>query len=150
MGRSLLFALLVILVAAAHADDDPRGSGPHPVKIDQPLVRLLPPGQPNTAAFMVLRNTGGRNLALIAAESAVSRAVELHDHEMVDGMMRMREVGQIALPANSLTVLEPGGLHVMLIDLHEPLRAGQRVPITLVFDDAPRLELHAPVRHPGD
>lgn len=150
MVRPFLFVLLLVLVPAAPADDDPRGSGPHPVKIDQPLVRLLPPGQPNTAAFMVLRNTGCRDLALIGAESAVSSAVELHDHEMVDGMMRMREVGQIDLPAGTRTALEPGGLHVMLIDLHEPLRAGQRVPITLVFDDAPRLELHAPVRHPGE
>ena len=150
MGRAFLFVLLLLLVPAAPADDDPRRSGPHPVQIDHPLVRLLPPGQPHTAAFMVLRNTGGRDLALIGAESAVSRAAELHDHKMVDGMMRMREVGQIALPAGTRTALEPGGLHVMLIDLHEPLRAGQRVPITLVFDDAPRLELHAPVRHPGD
>lgn len=150
MSRSFLFVWLFILATAAHSDGDPREADPHPVEVDRPFVRLMPPGQPNTAAFMELRNSGGRDLALIGAESAVARVVELHDHERVNGMMRMREVGRIALPAGTRTPLEPGGLHLMLIGLREPLRAGQRVPITLVFDDAPRLELRAPVRHPGE
>ncbi|TVP88605.1 MAG: copper chaperone PCu(A)C [Thioalkalivibrio sp.] len=150
IGRLVLFALIFALALAAHAADHPGASDPHPVEVEQPFVRLMPPGQPNTAAFMVLRNTGGVDLALIGAESGASRVVELHDHQMVDGMMRMREVGQIPLPAGTRTALEPGGLHVMLIGLHEPLRAGQRVPITLVFDDAPSVELHVPVRHPGE
>lgn len=150
MGRLVLFAWVFALMVGAYAAEHPDGNGAHPVEVDQPFVRLMPPGQPNTAAFMMLRNTSDADLTLIGAESGASRVVELHDHEMVDGIMRMREVEQIALPADTRVALERGGLHVMLIGLHEPLREGQRVPITLVFDNAPSLELLAPVHHPGE
>jgi len=154
MKRRFLFACLFAFAAVAFAEDanmhEPTQADAHPVQVHEPFVRLLPPTQPNTAAFMVLENTGERDLALVRAESEASRVVELHEHLMIDGMMRMREVDRIDLPAGTHTELRPGGLHVMLIGLQAPLHQGQQVGITLVFDDDSRLEIHAPVRHPGE
>ena len=145
-----LFAFAGVATAAGGHSKGPAQADAHPVQIHEPFVRMLPPTQPNTAAFMVLENTGERDLALVRAESEASRVVELHDHLMVDGMMRMREVERIALPAGARTELKPGGLHVMLIGLRAPLQEGEQVAITLVFDDGSQVEVHAPVRHPGE
>jgi len=154
MKRLFLVACLFAFSAVAHAEGGHShghaAAGAPPVQIHEPFVRLLPPTQPNTAAFMVLENTGERDLALVRAESEAARVVELHDHMMVDGMMRMREVERIALPAGARTELKPGGLHVMLIGLRAPLQEGEQVTITLVFDDDSQVEIHAPVRHPGE
>ena len=153
MKRHFLLVCLFTLAAIAYAQGGhSHGSAQadiHPVKVHEPFVRLLPPTQPNTAAFMALENAGERDLALVRAESEASRVVELHDHLMIDGMMRMREVERIDLPTGARIELKPGGLHVMLIGLPAPLQQGQKVPITLVFDDDSRVEIHAPVRHPG-
>lgn len=154
MNRWLLFGCLLGFAAVAQAEGGhshgPAQTDAHPVQIHDPFVRLLPPTQPNTAAFMVLENTGEQDLALVRAESTASRVVELHDHIVIDGMMRMREVERIDLPVGTRTELKPGGLHLMLIGLPAPLQQGQQVPITLVFDDDSQVEIHAPVRHPGE
>ena len=147
MKRLFVSLVLMMSLAVAHAADHAHGM--HAVKVDSPFVRLMPPTQPNTGAFMVLENTGKKDLNLVSAESDVSKVVELHDHVMVDGMMRMREVEKIAIPAGKRAELKPGSLHVMLIGLHKPLQDGQMVDITLIFDDGSRQDIQAPVRHPG-
>lgn len=151
--KKLLWGLMMGLFASLALADDHRhgnhGQEAHPVRVHQPFVRLMPPAQPNTGAFMVLENTSTADRAVVRAESAVSRVVELHTHSMVNGVMQMREIPEIRIPAGQRTELKPGGLHVMLIGLHQPLQEGQQVAITLVFDDDSRQTVMAPVRHPG-
>jgi protein SCO1 len=120
------------------------------VRVHEPFVRLTPPGQPNSAAFMGLENTGESAVRVVAAESPAAEVVELHTHLQEDGIMRMRQVDAIDLPAGARTELAPGGLHVMLIGLVEALAPESMVAVTLVFDDGSRLELQAPTRHPRD
>ncbi|MDD3610272.1 MAG: copper chaperone PCu(A)C [Halothiobacillaceae bacterium] len=119
------------------------------VRVDDPYVRLMPPGQPNTAAFMVLENTDGADHAVVSAESPAAKVVELHTHTHEDGMMKMRQIPRIDIPGMGVTTLQPGGLHVMLIDLVAPLAADQTVDVTLVFEDGSRKTLKAPTRRPG-
>jgi copper(I)-binding protein len=109
-------------------------------------ARAVPPGQPNSAVFMVLRNDGPQDRALVAAASPVSETVELHTHRMEEGMMKMRQVEQITLPAGESVTLKPGGLHVMLIGLRQQLQPGDEVAVTLTLDDGSELPLTAPVR----
>jgi copper(I)-binding protein len=116
------------------------------VDVADPYVRGVPPGQPNSASFMVLKNTTEEPHALVSAESPAAKVVELHTHTMVDGMMRMRQVEKIDLPAGKQVSLEPGGLHVMLIGLKQKLVPGENVPVTLIFDDGSRKNLSAPIR----
>lgn len=151
MKKIILSALMLCVAGFVQASDHMQhahGSA-HPVTVHMPFVRLMPPTQPNTGAFMVLENTGKADRALVSAKSDVSKVVELHTHTMVDGMMRMREIERIDIPAGGRTELKPGGLHVMLIGLHKPLQEGQQVDITLVFDDGSQQTVQAAVRHPG-
>ncbi|MEN8177532.1 MAG: copper chaperone PCu(A)C [Pseudomonadota bacterium] len=116
------------------------------VEVKDPYVRAVPPGQPNSASFMALSNSDAQGHALVAAESPVSKVVELHTHTMVDGMMRMRQVEKIELPAGEQVALQPGGLHVMLIGLQQKLTPGEEIPMTLIFEDGSKQQITAPVR----
>jgi len=114
--------------------------------IGDPYARAVPPGQPNSAVFMTLENRSDQDQVLVAAESDVSEIVELHTHIEEGGMMRMRQVEKIEVPANETVTLQPGGLHVMLIGLQQALEPGQTIDLTLVFEDGSRMPVQAPVR----
>lgn len=74
-------------------------------------------------AFMMLKNDGHADDALVAAKSAVSDRIEMHTHSMVDGVMKMREVeGGIPVPAMGTQMLQPGGYHVMFMNWKTRLR----------------------------
>lgn len=116
------------------------------VEVKAPYVRAVPPGQPNSASFLQLNNTDAKDHALVAAESPASKVVELHTHTMEGGMMRMRQVERIDLPAGAEVALQPGGLHVMLIGLQQDLVPGEAIPLTLIFEDGSRQQIQAPVQ----
>lgn len=122
------------------------GSAADGVQVEDIYVRAVPPGQGNSAAFMRLANEGEADHALVAVESDASKVVELHTHLKEDGMMKMRRVDKIDLPAGATATLQPGGLHVMLIGLTRQLSPGEDVEIALIFEDGSRTELRAPVK----
>ncbi|MCB1750447.1 MAG: copper chaperone PCu(A)C [Gammaproteobacteria bacterium] len=126
------------LVFAATAADE--------VTVTDAYARAVPPGQPNSASFMLLSNASTTAHAVVAAESSVSKVSELHTHTMSEGMMKMRQVERIEIPASGMTRLEPGGLHVMLIGLNHDLQPGDEVAITLTFEDGSKRGITAPVR----
>jgi copper(I)-binding protein len=116
------------------------------LQIEEALVRAVPPVSTTTAAFMVLHNPGERDLAVVDASSPAAEVTELHNHVDVDGVMQMRQVPEIAVPAGGSTELAPGGLHLMLIDLVAPLEEGEEVEITLVLESDETLTFSAPVK----
>ena len=116
------------------------------VSVEHAYARAVPHGQPNSAAFMVLKNSSAHDRALVEARSSVSKVVELHTHKMEGGMMRMRRIDKIEVKAGSETVLKPGGLHVMFIGLKQQLKAGEQVDLELVFDDGQVTKLTIPVK----
>jgi copper(I)-binding protein len=103
------------------------------VTVSDAWVRGTVPGQKSTGAFMRLRSA--TDATLVGATAAVAKTVELHESSHEGGLMRMRAVEALALPAGKPVALEPGGYHLMLIDLAEPLAAGSTVTLTLVFRD---------------
>ncbi|WP_208854137.1 copper chaperone PCu(A)C [Thioalkalivibrio sp. ALJ1] len=113
-----------------------------------PWIRLMPGD--STGGYFELRNTGDRDYRIVAAESPISEVVELHEHAHVDGVMRMRQVEGLDVPAGATLVLEPGGLHLMLIGLHEPLTAGDWIPVVLEFVDGETMTIHARVQRGED
>ncbi|MEY6434196.1 copper chaperone PCu(A)C [Thioalkalicoccus limnaeus] len=135
-------ATVVALIAAPQAMADAAAD----VAVEDPYVRAVPPGQPNSAAFMVLRNNAGDAHAVVGARSAASKVVELHSHVEERGMMTMRRVESIEVPALGETKLEPGGLHVMLIGLGRDLVPGEDVELTVEFEDGSEQSFTAPVR----
>jgi hypothetical protein len=103
-------------------------------------------GGSNSAAYMLLRNTSDADDALVRASTAVADTVELHTVEMTDdGVMKMRPVPQIDIPAGGETSLQPGGFHVMLLGLKHDLKEGETVDLTLTFENAGDVTITAPV-----
>ena len=122
-------------------------SDPHVTVVD-PYIRLAPPAARVTAAFMVLRNPGSTELRLVGVDNAVAKVTELHEHTNAGGVMKMRQVKTIVIPAGGEAILQPGGLHVMLIDLLAPLKDGDNVPATLRFENGSSQAISLPVRSP--
>jgi len=102
------------------------------VKIEDAWVRGTVAQQKATGAFM--RLTAQRDTRLVAASSPVAGVVEIHEMSMEQGVMKMRQVAGLDLPAGRTVELRPGGYHVMLMDLKAPVAADQQVPLTLVFE----------------
>lgn len=117
------------------------------VKVEDAWVRGTVATQKATGAFM--RLTPSANARLVEAKSPVAGVVEIHEMAMENDVMRMRQVPGLDLAAGRTLELKPGGYHVMLMDLKQPLKAGEQVPITLVFEDAAQKrftqEIKAPV-----
>ncbi len=101
------------------------------LRAEEGYVRGLPPGQKVTAAFMTLTNSGTEDLVLTSGSSMVAEKIEFHQHSHVDGMMRMRQVPELVVPAGGELHLEPGGLHLMLIGLQQVLQEGDKVVLEL-------------------
>jgi copper(I)-binding protein len=118
------------------------------LSVHAPYVRLMPPGIKTTGSFMLIKNDGDDDRRLVRADSPAARIVELHTHLNENGVMKMRAVPHIEVKAHSQTELKPGSFHVMLIDLTAALNEGDKVPITLEFDDGSTIELAAPVKKP--
>jgi copper(I)-binding protein len=146
-GALLALTLLVATPApfAAQATQQPP-SAPNAPTVSDAYARAVPPGQANSAAFMRIQNPSGEARALIGAASPAASVVELHTHALEDGMMKMRRVEQITIPAHATVELKPGGLHLMLIGLGAPLVPGDPVDLRLSFDDGTSLEVRAETR----
>ncbi len=116
------------------------------IEVKDSYVRATPPGLPNSAAFMTVVNTSDKDVAIVKATSKVSKVVELHTHDMKDGVMKMYQVPKIDVAANSETVLKPGGFHIMLIGLYNPLKVGENVELTLELSNGETKTITAPVK----
>jgi copper(I)-binding protein len=107
-------------------------AGAQPVQVKEAWVRGTVPAQKATGAFMEL--TGKSTARLVAAESPVAGRAEIHNMKMENGVMKMFPVEGIDLPAGKTVKLASGGYHLMLLDLKRELKAGERVPLRLTFE----------------
>lgn len=106
------------------------------ITIQDAYVRAVPPNLSNSASFMKIKNDGDKTIYLESAYSNVAQNVELHEHTMSNGMMKMQQVKYIEIPAHSTVELKPGGLHVMLLGLNKKLKPQDKIDaITLNFSD---------------
>jgi copper(I)-binding protein len=105
-----------------------------PVTVKDAWVRAPAPGQKVAGAYMEL--VSRTHMALTAVASPAAAGVELHSTSMEEGVMRMRPVARIELPAGKPVKLAPGGLHIMLVDIKQPLKPGDKVPLTLTVQRA--------------
>lgn len=120
------------------------------LSVEHPTVTPTRGAATVNAGFMMLVNRGRSGDRLVSASSPNAARIELHTHERVDGMMRMRPVaGGIALPAGRTVTLAPGGLHLMIFEPTAPLQAGGRFPLTLVFERAGPLAIEAEIVAPA-
>jgi copper(I)-binding protein len=139
---SVLGVLLALSAPALAADTAT-------IKVEGAWATESPPSVTNGAAYMTLVNEGKEADRLTGASGEVSAVVELHTHLMEGGMMKMRPIKAIEVKPDEPTVLKPGGLHVMLIDLKKPLVAGQTFPLRLRFEKAGEIPVEVTVRRTG-
>lgn len=108
-------------------------------------VRVPMPGRTVTAGYFTIHNHTASTVSLTAVQSDAFERAELHQHTHQDGVMRMEQVAQIEIPANSKVSLQPGGLHLMLFNPLQPLMAGESVTVTLSFSDGEAMTLSMPL-----
>ena len=99
------------------------------VTVGHAWARATMPGQPVSGAYMEIQSDA--DAKLLGVSSAVVPRVEMHEMSMDGDVMRMREVPAIDLPKGKTVVLQPGGYHIMLMNLKKPIAVGDIVPLTL-------------------
>lgn len=118
---SMLFTLLTL---SAYAE----------VTVQNPWIRPSVSQQKVTGAFMSITST--TDARLVGITSPVAERVEIHEMQMENDVMKMRSVSSLPLVAGKTVKLAPGGsYHIMLFDLHQQIKAGDTIPLTLTIED---------------
>jgi copper(I)-binding protein len=137
-----LFSLSMLLSGAALAHEYKAGD----ITIAHPFARATVPGQPSAAAYIGLDNAGKAGDKLLGASSPAAKSVEIHTMSMDNNVMRMREVKAIDIAPGTKIAMKPGdGYHLMMMGLKKELKAGDKVPLTLVFEKFGPLEVSVSV-----
>ncbi|MBI3505441.1 MAG: copper chaperone PCu(A)C [Proteobacteria bacterium] len=134
MRRSVFAAILLVMAAI------PALAQQTPIKVETAWARASAGEARTGSAYLTLHNMGNEPDRLLSVSTPVAGKAELHNHIMVGNVAQMRPVDAIEVSPGSPTVLQPGGLHVMLLDLKAPLKAGQSFPVTLTFARAGKIE----------
>ncbi|HWA21821.1 MAG TPA: copper chaperone PCu(A)C [Caulobacterales bacterium] len=142
MLRNIL-AVCGLLALAACAPPAPAGT----ITIENAHIAAPPPGAAVAAAYFTLRNDGPAD-RLVAASSPAAAAAELHATQSDAGMMSMHHMEGVDLPAGGVVAFAPGGQHIMLTGLTQPLLAGASQPITLSFAHAQPITVNFTVQAP--
>jgi periplasmic copper chaperone A len=140
MIRAILAALVLASPLAAQAQSGPQ--------IESAWARATPGQAKNGAAYATIAG-GAEADNLVAVASPVAGRVEIHVHTHEDGVMKMRPVDAVAVPAGGKAELKPGSYHIMLLDLKRPLKVGDTFPLTLTFERAGATEVTVTVEKPG-
>lgn len=145
--RSLISVVAAMVFLGAAATQAQEASAPG-LEISGGFFRAAPMAGGNGAGFVTIHSTGPADVLLAFSTPACERP-ELHTHIHEDGIMKMRQVPSIEVPAGGNAVLQPGGLHLMCIGLTAKLAMGDLVPVTLEFQNAGKVEVNLPVKGPG-
>lgn len=142
LARAAILAALALFHAAVPAQEFSVGN----VTIVEPWSRALPPNAPNGAAYFRVENGGGESDRIVSARTNIAETVEIHTHEMDGGMMKMRRVESVEVPAGGEARFKPHGLHLMLFGLKEPLAGGTSYTLTVVFEKAGEVDVSVDVK----
>ena len=131
-----------LVIAGVVANRTP--AGPPVIAVSDVWARATPPGATTGAVYFTIANTGGTADALVRATTSAAGSIIIHRTNVVDDRATMEAMpGGLAADRGGETVLEPGGAHLMLVDLTAPLVEGTAIPVTLDFVEAGRIEVEA-------
>ncbi|MBK3332287.1 copper chaperone PCu(A)C [Persephonella atlantica] len=116
------------------------------IEIIDPWVRAVPPNAKNTALFMVIKNSGDELDTLTAVKTDIAKMVMIHKTVNEDGVMKMVHVHQLKIPPHSTVELKPGGYHIMIMGLKEPVHVNNMLKFTLIFKKSGKIDIKAPVK----
>jgi copper(I)-binding protein len=141
-----LFAALMLPATAAQAEDYTKG----PLTIENPWSRATPHSATVAAGYFVIANKGADADRLVSASAEIAGRVEIHEMRVDQGVMKMRPLAQgLDVKPGAGAKLEPGGYHLMFLDLKRALKAGERFKGTLVFEKAGAVEVEFAVQPMG-
>ena len=123
--RSLLFALLIYSLPAAAES----------LQVTDAWIKNLPMAVPVRAGYMHISNSQNREVTIVSLQSKSFESIEIHQSLEVDGMMSMRPVDTLSIPAGASLELAPGGFHLMMMNPLDELIPGQIVAVTLYYED---------------
>ena len=138
--RSRVLALLALLLMAspAFAHDYKLGA----LEIGHPWARATPPTAPTGGGYLSVKNTGTEPDRLMSVSSPAAETVKVHEMKMDGNVMRMRALeGPLEIKPGETVTLAPGGMHMMMMGLKAPFKQGERVPLTLVFEKAGKIDV---------
>lgn len=139
-------ALAVLWAGAADAHDYELGT----LEIGNPWARATPPTAPAGGGYMTITNKGTAADRLVSVKSPAAGMTQIHEMKMEGNVMRMREIeGGLAIPPGGTVALAPGGFHLMLMGLRAPLKQGEKVPVTLVFEKAGTIDIELAIAAMG-
>lgn len=149
-ARRAFAAAVALALAVAANSEAATPAAPRTItatlEIREPWARIAAPGVPVAAGYALIFNRGTAAEELLAASSPLAASVEIHETSMAGGVMRMRELEAVSLPAGARVALAPGGLHLMIMGLDQSLKAGDSLPITLRFRQAGEIEVRFVLR----
>ncbi|WP_114765486.1 copper chaperone PCu(A)C [Vibrio rhodolitus] len=114
--------------------------------LHNPYARATPPNVATSAVFVEIMNHGEKDRAIVSASTPAAGKVELHDVVHEGEVMKMRQIDQIKIPAQSHTSLKPGSLHIMLFDLTKPLVEGESIEVNITFANGESQQFEAPIK----
>jgi copper(I)-binding protein len=117
-----------------------------PLVVQDAWVRATTPGSDVAAVYLTLRNVSKSPVTVTGVQSSVAHGAMIHETTVQGGQSRMRPHEQLLIAAGETLRLVPGGLHVMLHGLTQPLVTGQTVPLDLLLGGGPTLHVVATVR----
>ena len=120
------------------------------IKVDGAWARATPGLVKNGGAYFRARNNGRHGDRIVEVSSNMSAKTEMHTHINDKGVMRMRKVNGVDVPAGGEVIFKPGSYHIMFIGLHKPLKKGDRFPVTLMFEKAGKHTAEFTVMGVGD
>jgi hypothetical protein len=142
----LAFVLLLAGIGAAAAHSYKLGA----LEIGHPWARATPPTAPTGGGYLSVKNTGTEPDRLMSASSPAAETVQVHEMKMEGNVMRMRPIeGPLEIKPGETVTLAPGGMHMMMMGLKGPFKQGERVPLTLVFEKAGKIDVEMVVMAMG-
>ena len=141
LKKTLLIAALLSPSLFASAHDYSAGE----LQIEHPWSREMPAVAPTAAAYFVVHNKGAEDDRLLGVSTPHAGKAELHEHIHADGLMKMQQVQNVAIPAGGEVQFAPMGYHVMLFNLQQQAKDGERFPLTLTFEKAGTVEVEIAV-----
>ncbi len=130
---NILFSILSIAISlSSYAHEDHNHDE---IIIENPRIKIMPPGVTNSVGYLTIINPTESDKTLIGISSKIAEVTEIHTHSMQDGLMKMQKVSSLSIPAQTAISFEPGGYHIMLINLLQTITEGEKIEIILTFDD---------------
>lgn len=115
------------------------------IRLEDAYSREMPPAASNIAVYLTIRNVGSHGVSLESVSSDAAESAMIHRSTMENGMMTMEHLSELYIPPRENARLEPGGVHIMLVDLRRPLRAGDLIRMNLNFSNGVVLRVDVPI-----